>query len=116
MLKKKSFFFFFFFFNIKGKNIEAYNLSDITREVGIGRKEMQCLAMLLGSDYTEGINGVSNDKCVLIAEIALIIADTRQLYCSISRIFVVRFDRSDLSMQWKLLKHFLLKKGGLCKA
>ncbi len=46
------------FIIIKGKNVEAYNLSDITREVGIGTEEMQCLAMLLGSDYTEGINGV----------------------------------------------------------
>jgi len=40
------------------KYVEAYLASDVESEFGLGQGEMIALAMLLGSDYTEGIKGV----------------------------------------------------------
>jgi 5'-3' exonuclease len=40
------------------KYVQAYLLADITKELGLGTDEMQALAILLGSDYTEGVKGI----------------------------------------------------------
>ena len=40
------------------KYVEAYLASDVESEFGLGQGELIALAMLLGSDYTEGIKGV----------------------------------------------------------
>ncbi|CAN0174176.1 unnamed protein product, partial [Phaeothamnion confervicola] len=40
------------------KYVEAYYLTDAEREIGLGTDEMRALALLLGSDYTEGVRGV----------------------------------------------------------
>ena len=38
--------------------VECYLLSDLQRELGLGRTELVDLAQLLGSDYSEGLAGV----------------------------------------------------------
>lgn len=40
------------------KWVEEYRAEDVTRELGLGREELIQLALLLGSDYTEGISGI----------------------------------------------------------
>jgi DNA excision repair protein ERCC-5 len=40
------------------KYVETYKAEDVERELGLGRGQMICLALLLGSDYTTGIKGV----------------------------------------------------------
>ena len=40
------------------KFVECYLLSDIERELSLGRDQLIALAQLLGSDYTEGLPGV----------------------------------------------------------
>eukprot|EP01119_Soliformovum_irregulare_P013190 TRINITY_DN3490_c0_g1_i4.p1 TRINITY_DN3490_c0_g1~~TRINITY_DN3490_c0_g1_i4.p1 ORF type:complete len:802 (-),score=263.84 TRINITY_DN3490_c0_g1_i4:42-2447(-) len=42
----------------KNKDIEFYERLEIKRKVGLDRTEMIKLALLLGSDYTEGVGGV----------------------------------------------------------
>jgi DNA excision repair protein ERCC-5 len=39
---------------------EAYLASDAKREMGLGRNAMVALAMLLGSDYTDGVKGTQS--------------------------------------------------------
>ena len=38
--------------------MEEYKASDFYREVGLDRQKLIYLALLLGSDYTEGISGI----------------------------------------------------------
>ena len=38
--------------------LEVFKISDIGAELGLGREELICMALLLGSDYTKGIKGV----------------------------------------------------------
>lgn len=38
--------------------MEEYHTSDIERELGMDRLGLICLALLLGSDYTEGVAGI----------------------------------------------------------
>lgn len=38
--------------------VEEYKASDFYREVGLDRQKLIYLALLLGSDYTEGISGI----------------------------------------------------------
>ncbi|RWS10041.1 DNA repair protein complementing XP-G cells-like protein [Dinothrombium tinctorium] len=45
------------FFN-QSKYVEVYNLKDIEKDLKINRESMVCLAMLTGSDYTDGIEGI----------------------------------------------------------
>ena len=40
------------------KYVEEYHTSDIERELGMDRLGLICLALLLGSDYTEGVAGI----------------------------------------------------------
>ena len=40
------------------KYVEAFMASDIERELGLRRVDLVALALLLGSDYTEGVRGV----------------------------------------------------------
>ncbi|KAF6264630.1 hypothetical protein COO60DRAFT_1292472 [Scenedesmus sp. NREL 46B-D3] len=40
------------------KYVEEYHMSDISRELGVDQPTLVCLAMLLGSDYTEGVAGI----------------------------------------------------------
>ncbi|EQC41093.1 hypothetical protein SDRG_02143 [Saprolegnia diclina VS20] len=40
------------------KFVEAFSMADIERELGLDQKSMIALALLLGSDYTDGIHGV----------------------------------------------------------
>ncbi|CAM9977363.1 unnamed protein product, partial [Choristocarpus tenellus] len=40
------------------KFVEAYLLADAERDLGVGTDEIIALALLLGSDYTEGVKGV----------------------------------------------------------
>ncbi|KAG0017822.1 DNA repair protein rad2 [Entomortierella chlamydospora] len=40
------------------KFVECYLMSDIERDLGVGRERLVALAYLLGSDYTTGIKGV----------------------------------------------------------
>ncbi|KAF9359146.1 DNA repair protein rad2 [Mortierella sp. NVP85] len=40
------------------KYVECYLMSDIERDLGVGRERLVALAYLLGSDYTTGIKGV----------------------------------------------------------
>ena len=44
-------------FNTK-KYVEVYSVENIQRDIGLKRAQMAELALLLGSDYTEGIPGV----------------------------------------------------------
>jgi DNA excision repair protein ERCC-5 len=39
----------------KDKYVESYNMKDIKSEVGLDRDNLIKLALLLGSDYTEGV-------------------------------------------------------------
>eukprot|EP00775_Hariotina_reticulata_P011343 gene11343-11492_t len=38
--------------------VEEYHMSDVTAELGLNQQQLVCLAMLLGSDYTEGVAGI----------------------------------------------------------
>ena len=38
--------------------MEEYHTSDVERELGMDRLGLICLALLLGSDYTEGVAGI----------------------------------------------------------
>ncbi|RID59977.1 hypothetical protein BRARA_F03166 [Brassica rapa] len=40
------------------KYVETYFMKDIEKELGLGRDKIIRMAMLLGSDYTEGISGI----------------------------------------------------------
>eukprot|EP00898_Chlorokybus_atmophyticus_P006635 jgi/Chlat1/6973/Chrsp52S06650 len=40
------------------KYVEHYQMSDVERELGMDRDKLIFLALLLGSDYTEGVSGV----------------------------------------------------------
>ena len=40
------------------KYVEEYHTSDVERELGMDRLGLICLALLLGSDYTEGVAGI----------------------------------------------------------
>lgn len=40
------------------KFVEVYRMEDVTRELGLSRDDLVRLALLLGSDYTEGVSGV----------------------------------------------------------
>ncbi|ETV80048.1 hypothetical protein, variant 2 [Aphanomyces astaci] len=40
------------------KFVEAYFAADLERELGLDQERMIALALLLGSDYTDGINGI----------------------------------------------------------
>ncbi|KAG8991511.1 DNA repair protein rad2 [Tulasnella sp. JGI-2019a] len=42
----------------QSKTVEVYLLSDLQRELGLGREKLVNLAYLLGSDYVEGLAGV----------------------------------------------------------
>ena len=37
--------------------MEAYFAKEAEKELGLGKNEMVALAMLLGSDYTDGVKG-----------------------------------------------------------
>ena len=38
--------------------MEEYHTSDVELELGMDRLGLICLALLLGSDYTEGVAGI----------------------------------------------------------
>lgn len=40
------------------KYVEAYMADDVQRELGLARQDLVAMALLLGSDYTEGVRGV----------------------------------------------------------
>ncbi|XP_057816158.2 DNA repair protein UVH3 isoform X2 [Cryptomeria japonica] len=40
------------------KYVETYFMKDIEEELGLNREKLICMALLLGSDYTEGISGI----------------------------------------------------------
>jgi hypothetical protein len=40
------------------KYVEEYRMDDIERELGMDRDDLIRLALLLGSDYTEGVAGI----------------------------------------------------------
>ena len=40
------------------KYVEEYHTKDVERELGMDRLGLICLALLLGSDYTEGVAGI----------------------------------------------------------
>lgn len=40
------------------KYVEAYMTADVEVELGLARKDLVSMALLLGSDYTEGVRGV----------------------------------------------------------
>jgi len=40
------------------KYVEAYHMEDVEREVGLARDDLVRAALLLGSDYTDGVKGV----------------------------------------------------------
>jgi len=42
----------------ENKFAEKYDMRDVERELGLGREGLVDLALLLGSDYTEGCNGI----------------------------------------------------------
>ena len=39
----------------KDKNVEGYNIKDIKKVIGLDRDAIIRLALLLGSDYTDGV-------------------------------------------------------------
>lgn len=45
-------------FSNANKYVECYDVNDLEREFGLDRSKMVRLALLLGSDYTEGVTGV----------------------------------------------------------
>ncbi len=47
--------------------VEEYKASDFYREVGLDRQKLIYLALLLGSDYTEGISGIGIVNAVSLA-------------------------------------------------
>ncbi|KAK3245450.1 hypothetical protein CYMTET_44982 [Cymbomonas tetramitiformis] len=50
------------------KYVEAYQMSDIASDLGLSRKKLVYMALLLGSDYTEGISGVGIVNAVEIVK------------------------------------------------
>ncbi|XP_056169922.1 DNA repair protein UVH3 isoform X2 [Syzygium oleosum] len=40
------------------KYVETYFMKDIEKELGLSRDKLICMALLLGSDYTEGVSGI----------------------------------------------------------
>lgn len=53
----------------QSKFVECYELSDIENELGLSRQKLIYLAMLLGSDYTDGLPGIGPVTAVeLLAE------------------------------------------------
>ena len=55
--------------NCSKKYVEEYRANDIERELGLKRENLIELAMLLGSDYTEGVFGVGIvNACEIIGE------------------------------------------------
>ena len=55
-------------FNTK-KYVEVYSVENIQRDIGLKRAQMAELALLLGSDYTEGIPGVGIVNALEIASV-----------------------------------------------
>lgn len=53
------------FFN-QNRHVEKYRAEDIERLLGVGREHLICVALLTGSDYTTGVDGVG---CVRALEI-----------------------------------------------
>ncbi|ODQ80747.1 hypothetical protein BABINDRAFT_60810 [Babjeviella inositovora NRRL Y-12698] len=54
-----------------GKYVECYFMSDIERDVGLTQANLINLALLLGSDYTEGLKGVGKVMAMeILAEFA----------------------------------------------
>jgi len=52
----------------QAKYVEAYLLRDAELELGIGRHEMISMALLLGSDYTDGVKGVGIVNAMEVVE------------------------------------------------
>jgi DNA excision repair protein ERCC-5 len=48
----------------ESKFVEAFDADDIKRELGLTQDSMIALALLLGSDYTEGIRGIGIGKLI----------------------------------------------------
>jgi hypothetical protein len=44
------------------KYVEEYRASDVESGLGLDRMKLVALAMLLGSDYTEGISGIGEKQ------------------------------------------------------
>ncbi|KAJ8544960.1 hypothetical protein K7X08_017543 [Anisodus acutangulus] len=40
------------------KYVETYFMKDVENELGLDREKIICIALLLGSDYTEGVSGI----------------------------------------------------------
>ncbi len=50
--------------------MEEYHSRDVERELGLSRRELVALALLLGSDYTEGVAGVGVVNAVEIVQVS----------------------------------------------
>lgn len=51
--------------------VEEYHMDDVARELGLGRSQLVALALLLGSDYTEGVAGVGVVNAVEIVQVGV---------------------------------------------
>jgi 5'-3' exonuclease len=49
--------------------VEEYRMDDVARELGMSREQLVALALLLGSDYTEGVAGVGVVNAVEIVQV-----------------------------------------------
>jgi hypothetical protein len=51
--------------------VEEYRTRDVESELGLGRRELVALALLLGSDYTEGVAGVGVVNAVEVVQVCV---------------------------------------------
>ncbi|KAL8543938.1 hypothetical protein ACS0TY_004476 [Phlomoides rotata] len=52
----------------EGGYVVCYEMEDIERKLGFGRNSLICLAIILGSDYTQGIRGVGPESACQIVK------------------------------------------------
>ncbi|KAA3455839.1 flap endonuclease GEN-like 2 [Gossypium australe] len=52
----------------EGGHVVYYEMDDIERKLGFGRNSLICLALLLGSDYTQGVRGLGLEAACLIVK------------------------------------------------
>jgi hypothetical protein len=55
----------------RNKYAEAYSMKDVEKNLGLSREKLVRMALLLGSDYTDGVKGVGIVNAIEISQVQL---------------------------------------------
>ena len=53
----------------RNKYAEAYSMKDVDKALGLSREKLVRMALLLGSDYTDGVKGVGIVNAIEILQV-----------------------------------------------